>query len=139
MTKEDKEKLISKWSPFLEGLGKSVGKQYKYAKVYEQTILNNNQVYHKFLLSLLYATFNEMSNIKLSSRKNKLNHYILNNFAYLKEDLFLNDKLIPEAVKSYNIAVAKVINKLFEDKIIEKIAFIEIISNGEEEGVRICY
>jgi len=139
MTKEDKEKLISKWSPFLEGLGKSIGKQYKYAKVYEQTILNNNQVYHKFLLSLLYTFFKETNNIKLSSRKNKLNHYILNNFAYLKEDLFLNDKLIPEAVKSYNIAIAKVMNRLFTEEIIKKIAFIEIISNGKEEGIRICY
>jgi hypothetical protein len=139
MTKEDKEKLIKKWSPFLEGLNKSFGKQYKYAKIYEQTIVNNNKIYHKFLLSLLYNIFNESFNIKLSSRKNKLNYYDLDQFKYLKEDLFVNNKLIPEAVKSYNIALASIINKLLEKEVIEKIAYIKVYNDNKEEFIRICY
>jgi len=137
MTKEERNKLIDKWSPFMEGLSKSKSKRYKFARIYESTIMNNEKKNYKLLLSLEYQIFKKSINIRLSSKKNKLIVYDVHSYEQI--DLYENNRMLPTAVVAYNAAISTQVVNDMKNETIPKISFMKIESKGLTDSIKIYY
>ena len=124
MNKEDKEQLIEKWSPFMEGLSKSKGNRYKYASIYERTVLHNEPKYHKLLLSILYKLYRSKKEIPLSSKKHNLDFVSTNMF--FDRDLYENGDLIKMSAIQFSTVVADFIRGYLVSDKINKVSYIKI-------------
>lgn len=69
-TKEKTDMIIKEWEWLLEGLPKAKYKRYRYARIYDKILKNNNHDTAKLLLPIAYKVFNEIGDVK-TTKSNK--------------------------------------------------------------------
>jgi hypothetical protein len=133
--KEVTEEIIQKWSSLLEGLGDTKYKLLKFARVYENTVKNNNSRDLKLLLSTLYRVFKKVDDINVSRSHN--NSQVLLEFD--DSDFYIQDSMMIDIIMSFCDAVSQMIVEKLSKLELDGIAYLKVDRKDGKSNVSIYY
>lgn len=120
--KEKKERLIKKWSIFIDDISDKKIEKSRFAKIFENTFLKNNTAEIKLIVSICYTILLHNPKIKSSNSKKNKTHII--DFSY--HDVYDMDSIVPD----YFDVLKKRIIAAVDEKEIASINYLQLEVNG---------
>jgi hypothetical protein len=133
--KDAMDETIQKWNSLLEGLGDVKYKLFKFVRIYENTVKNNDPKDLKLLLSTLYRVFKKIEDINVSRSHN--NSRVLLEFE--DSDFYIQDSIMIDIVMSFCDAVSQMIIEELSNKTLEGIAYLKVDRKDGKANVSVYY